>query len=127
MGTRSDFYVGRGYEAEWIGSIALDGDRKSLPQKLFRIRSEKAWRRRVAELIRGCSDGTLPEQGWPWPWDDSGTTDCAYTFHEKKVRKLRTNGKGTWPNMASRRKLTFGLRSGMFVVPMKAKEPLKNG
>jgi hypothetical protein len=26
MGTRADFYVGRGPEAEWLGSVAYDGD-----------------------------------------------------------------------------------------------------
>ena len=25
MGTRADFYVGRGEKAEWVGSIAMDG------------------------------------------------------------------------------------------------------
>lgn len=25
MGTRADFYVGRGKDAEWIGSVAFDG------------------------------------------------------------------------------------------------------
>jgi hypothetical protein len=26
MGTRADFYVGRGETAEWLGSIAWDGN-----------------------------------------------------------------------------------------------------
>jgi hypothetical protein len=25
MGTRADFYVGRGPDAEWLGSVAMDG------------------------------------------------------------------------------------------------------
>jgi hypothetical protein len=25
MGTRADFYIGRGTEAEWLGSVAWDG------------------------------------------------------------------------------------------------------
>jgi hypothetical protein len=25
MGTRADFYVGRGKDAEWLGSVAFDG------------------------------------------------------------------------------------------------------
>lgn len=27
----------------------------------------------------------MSSRGWPWPWDDSGTTDYAYTWDEGVV------------------------------------------
>lgn len=77
MGTRADFYVGRGPDAEWLGSIAWDG------QEVGRIRdatSEGNFRTFVAAFLAERDDATLPSQGWPWPWNDSGTTDCVYAW-----------------------------------------------
>lgn len=77
MGTRADFYVGRGREAEWLGSIAWDG------HEVGRIReatSEGNFRTFVAAFLAERDDATLPEAGWPWPWNDSGTTDCVYAW-----------------------------------------------
>jgi hypothetical protein len=31
------------------------------------------------------NDATRPEDGWPWPWEDSRTTDYAYAFDNGKV------------------------------------------
>ena len=30
MGTRADFYVGRGESAEWLGSVAWDGNPRGI-------------------------------------------------------------------------------------------------
>lgn len=30
-------------------------------------------------------DVTLPADGWPWPWENSQTTDYAYAFDGGKV------------------------------------------
>lgn len=84
MGTRADFYVGRGAEAEWLGSIAWDGH----PGSIFTTGDidlppavdELVWRELVAEYLARREDATLPEQGWPWPWENSRTTDYAYAF-----------------------------------------------
>lgn len=85
MGTRADFYVGRGTDAEWLGSIAWDGYPEGIESKILRTRYQKAYREYVQEYIESREDGTLPEMGWPWPWDDSGTTDFAYAFDNGRV------------------------------------------
>lgn len=97
MGTRADFYVGRGPEAEWIGSIAWDGYPSGLEDhesqystskggsQALRATTEEAFREGVHRMGESRKDFTPPERGWPWPWDDSGTTDYAYFFDGGKV------------------------------------------
>lgn len=93
MGTRADFYVSRGEDAEWLGSIAWDGypsgvftdkigDDGCLPKVVV---DEAHWRSEVEAWLKQRNDATFPEQGWPWPWDDSNTTDYAYTYDEGLV------------------------------------------
>jgi hypothetical protein len=180
MGTRSDFYVGKGKDAEWIGSIAWDGYRSGIeltaPDKetiktagrtlriggveikvskhnafrkgkhLFDARTEKDFRERTAQFFANRDDVTLPEMGWPWPWDDSSTTDCSYWFFEGRVWDVHYRGSSlndpVWvrcdkplpeddgecdelfktcervlfPNMKKLKKATLGPRSGLIVV-----------
>ena len=86
MGTRADFYVGRGEKAEWIGSIAWDGyPEPHIKEGLLADASEATWRERVAAFLAKREDGTTIEDGWPWPWDDSNTTDWAYALDDGKV------------------------------------------
>jgi hypothetical protein len=80
MGTRADFYVGRGEQAEWLGSIAWDGHPDSIAEPVMRASSEQAFRGAVAAFFEGRDDVTLPAMGWPWPWKNSQTTDYAYAF-----------------------------------------------
>ena len=82
MGTRADFYVGKGKDAEWLGSVGWDGMPNA--EKLFVLAAphEAAYRAAVAELLAVRNDATYPTAGWPWPWDDSGTTDYAYTWDD---------------------------------------------
>jgi hypothetical protein len=79
MGTRADFYIGRGPGAEWLGSVAWDAYPSGLPSELLAATSEDEFRARVAELA-SRDDWTSPSDGWPWPWNDSHTTDYAYAF-----------------------------------------------
>lgn len=79
MGTRADFYVGMGPDAEWLGSIAYDGHPSRYPDVL-RAETEADYRSVVAALLASRKDATFPEQGWPWPWKDSDTTDYGYCF-----------------------------------------------
>jgi hypothetical protein len=91
MGTRADFYVGKGKDAEWIGSVAWDGCewgeriKKGDHDSISGAKDESEYRKAVSELLEKRDDGTTPENGWPWPWDDSATTDCAYCFSDGKV------------------------------------------
>lgn len=149
MGTRVDFYVGRGPEAEWLGSYPWDGypvgvfgDARELfikenPDELI---TEEEWRQFVTDFLTANPDkGTTPEMGWPWPWEDSRTTDYAYALDEGVVWgscfghrwfAIDPNAEGwgeidieddeskvaVFPDMTARKAVTFGSRSGVIIV-----------
>lgn len=141
MGTRADYYVctGDGPEGlEWIGSTAYDGHPEWFGRFApgARARTESGFRRAVAKRCR-AEDGTTPDMGWPWPWDDSTTTDYAYIFNGHRVffsnfgRRLLTldeviNGaddgdeklKDFFPDMSAKRAIAApgSNRSGILVV-----------
>jgi hypothetical protein len=94
MGTRADFYVGRGANAEWIGSIAWDGHPCSIDEAVLRSSSQEEFRSTVASFFTPRRDATIPEQGWPWPWKDSHLTDYVYAFDGKEV--LASNFGNVW-------------------------------
>ena len=109
MGTRADFYIGRGKNAKWLGSIAWDGHPDSINphsketeepyhgyirhkseewpagEHLFDSKTEDQFKQRLTRFFQYRDDVTLPEQGWPWPWENSNTTDYAYAYDEGKV------------------------------------------
>ena len=84
MGTRADFWIGIGSTAEWIGSISFDGNPDGVPSPLFDAKTEAQFRRLAARVLDGCEKErapfTRPTEGWPWPWEDSRTTDYAYAW-----------------------------------------------
>lgn len=90
MGTRADFYIGRGESAEWVGSIAWDGFPDSIDIDVLRSTSPVTFRANLERFFGARDDATLPERGWPWPWPDSRTTDYAYTLDEGKVWAWRS-------------------------------------
>jgi len=130
MGTRADFYVGRGKDAEWLGSIAWDGD--ECGEAIPKARTVRQYRTRVTTFLKSRDDATFPKDGWPWPWNDSGTTDCAYAFDVGKVWKeysgkwvgIRYNREDApknampcvFPKMSARKNVTMGPRSGLIVI-----------
>jgi hypothetical protein len=148
MGTRADFYVGRGESAEWLGSIAWDGHPGGVFEDeliLSGLRDgldEASWRTWVAEFLHNRDDATLPEQGWPWPWEDSRTTDYAHAFdgdaiwsscfgHEWFRVDPDKDGYGelddapqnaVFPDMTGRQNVTYGPRSGVLVVSLRAED-----
>lgn len=130
MGTRADFYVGTGADAEWLGSLAFDGYRIDEMKEedagrnadcaaCWQIKSaadEAGYRSGVAKLLSLNDDATLPEHGWPWPWENSHTTDYAYAFADGACKAFPW-GKGVeWPDMSERKNVTLGKRSGLIVV-----------
>jgi hypothetical protein len=94
MGTRADFYVGKGKSAEWIGSIAWDGYRAGIDAQILGCKSEEAFRHAVANFLAKRDDATLPEHGWPWPWNTSATTDCHYWFFDGQCWEGRNRYSG---------------------------------
>lgn len=133
MGTRADFYVGRGKSAEWIGSVAYDG--MDLEDEVRDASDEATYRLKVGKELDSREDSTLPEQGWPCPWNDSNTSDYSYAFEDGVV--WVANGQHPWynaktppdfnededllsvqyefPDMAEKKKVTMGPRSGLLV------------
>ena len=131
MGTRCDFYVGRDSSAEWLGSVAWNGDPENFPE-IIEANQESRYREEVTKELEARDDATLPEAGWPWPWEDSRTTDYAITFDDGEVyascfghswyrpgKEEEPEAEGekvaVFPNMKSRQKVTFGARSGLMV------------
>lgn len=135
MGTRADFYVGFGAGAVWLGSIAWDGYPEGIPDDILEADTEKAYRDRVSRFLDERKDGTKPEQGWPWPWENSLTTDYAYAFETDAVM-VACFGRGwnpatideedwlerpdekncVFPDMTHIQDVTLGARSGMIIM-----------
>lgn len=135
MATRADFYVGIGEHAEWLGSIAFDGYEWAEDKDcaLMRATTEVAFRHAVAEIAElrdnFCGDWTYPYMGWPWPWDDSSLTDYVYAFDSGRVTIFRfgeinrlKKSKVSWPDMKSKKKVTFGKRSGLIVLQIQDRD-----
>jgi hypothetical protein len=146
MGTRADYYVGIGPNAEWLGSTAWDGYPDGAPASVLGAQGEADFRARVTELLQGRDDATLPEQGWPWPWKDSRTTDYAYAWHPERgivvsvfgrewhtvaeVKAFDDDDDVEWPkltskdvpNMAARQNVTLGRRSGILSMGVRPRD-----
>lgn len=81
MGTRADYYVGRGEHAEWLGSTGSDGYPGGMSDTdLLGCIDETDFRDVIASQFANRRDFTSPDEGWPWPWEDSHTTDYSYAF-----------------------------------------------
>lgn len=85
MGTRADFYVRNDNQMEWLGSIGWDGYPSAIDDALLGANTEDDFRSSVSKFFDDRDDVTLPDRGWPWPWDDSRTTDYSYIFEIGKV------------------------------------------
>lgn len=102
MGTRADFYIGRGENAEWLGSIAYNGYPRGSPANIIKATSEDEYRTLVKLMLSSEEDepyATTPEMGWPWPWEDSCLTDHAYAWTENGVmfsESVRKTSKDAW-------------------------------
>lgn len=82
MGTRADFYVGKGKDAEYLGSISWDGYRSGVTGFILKAKTETNYRKAVEVFLSQRDDGRFAKDGWPWPWNDSGTSDCSYWFFD---------------------------------------------
>lgn len=136
MGTRADFYIGRGTDAEWLGSIAWDGN--EIPDGVRRAKNKSAYKEAVKRFLEGRDDATFPKDGWPWPWNDSATTDYAYAFDSMRTygcvfggpwwsakkepdHDKLTGPKAVFPDMKDKQRVTFGPRSGVIVIAARQK------
>jgi hypothetical protein len=136
MGTRADFYIGRGETAEWVGSIAWDGYPDGIDAPVIEATTPDGFRNALANFAATRDDWTAPEMGWPWPWKTSSTTDYAYALDEGKVWASGYGGtwfdasqpetdiedardadrKAVFPDMSGKMATTLGRRSGLIVL-----------
>lgn len=141
--TRADFYVGRGKNAEYLGSIPSDGYPEppgiaSTPEgvAILNATTEEVFRAAVLLLLSKRKDASLRDRdGWPWPWTTSSGTDFAYAFDDGQVwascfghgwwrattgPEPESSGEGekvaVFPDMAPIQRVTFGKRSGAIVM-----------
>ena len=116
MGTRADFYVGSGKDAEWLGSVAWDGyEWEDEETDIAKATTEDEYRKAVKDELATRDDSTMPIMGWPWPWENSQTTDYVYWFENGKVFNDRFS-KREWPDMTDKTNVQFGgRRSGLMV------------
>jgi len=134
MGTRADFYVGVGVNAEWLGSVAWDGYewQEQLECPLMQATTEEQFREAVKDIAAKRKDWTSPDQGWPWPWDNSFTSDRTYAFTDGKTKdfywgkELPKEEDGEliktveWPDMKGRKNVAYGNRSGRMIFTIRA-------
>jgi hypothetical protein len=134
MGTRADFYVGRGEAAEWLGSIGWDGYPDGIDDAVKSATTLEEFQSALQHFVASREDWTKPDDGWPWPWDNSRTTDYAYAFDGGKVwascfghewfdatqKEPDGNDAGrktaVFPDMSGRKNVTLGRRSGVIVI-----------
>lgn len=157
MGTRADFYKNTDGVDGWLGSTAWDGYPEGIVphveetevsfggreinktgewpegEGLLDAKTESEFIERVERFFQYRDDVSLPADGWPWPWEDSGTTDYAYVWTEHGVRVYsfgsppqtyedeEPNPHGhddvrSFPDMSEVQKVTFGGRSGVIIL-----------
>jgi hypothetical protein len=93
MSTRTDFYVGTGTAAEWIGSLQFGCHPDALLQDWYgnaalTSRTETAYRDAVDQLlftwaVNGLGAAHQPRHGWPWPWNTSHCADWIITWAKR--------------------------------------------
>lgn len=122
MGTRADFYVGLGAEAKWIGSVAWDGYEweEDPTSALMQSETEADFLAAVQAIAKAREDWTSPSDGWPWPWENSQTTDRAYCFDRGAVHVFvfGEDAEGNtqeFPDMTDVQNVTMGARSGIMI------------
>lgn len=135
MGTRADFYIGKGKTARWIGSLAWDGYEwdqrieKNDPDAITEAKNENDFKSAVTQVLKDRIDATTPKMGWPWPWDDSQTTDFSYCFVNDHIEAFcfgkpiseEDHSKTEWPAMngSDYSAKPGDIRSGLLVVATK--------
>lgn len=87
MGTRADFYIKKAEDKDlvWLASIAWDGYPDGIDESVLNAKTQVEYISELQKFLSPREDVTLPKMGWPWPWDDSNTTDFAYCFVDGRV------------------------------------------
>lgn len=70
---------------KWLGSKGYDGYPDGIEEKVLKATTAEEFERETYAFLKSEDDATFPENGWPWPWNDSRTTDYSYIFENGKV------------------------------------------
>lgn len=105
MSEKTDFYLGRGHDAQWLGSLQWDCE----PDNLLRVPAgrraltatdETTYRAAVADLFCTWETEGIGEayprhrSGWPWPWPTSHVNSWIITFDPAAPGVFLTVGGG---------------------------------
>lgn len=107
MSTKTDFYLGHGTSAEWLGSIARNAhpeDVRAVPPGRLALTSTDAatYRDAVDDLlvVWACEDlgDAYPRRGgWPWPWWTSHISSWIVAFDPaEKAVFITVGGSVAW-------------------------------
>jgi hypothetical protein len=114
--TTHDFYLGRGPDAQWLGSIRLGGCACNGLDDLERARSAGGFTTLVDFFLRTAEIDEAGEvthrgAGWPWPWPTSHGTDYVHAFDTGAVWTVRRGDR-------------WSMRAGEYVPPGPDEDPL---
>jgi len=84
LGTKADFYIKRGEELEWRGSIEWDGQEDKIPENILRATNEQEFQENLDAFFKRKPDSVGPDKPWPWHYDSSKFTDFCYIMWEEK-------------------------------------------
>ncbi|WP_241832828.1 hypothetical protein [Amycolatopsis sp. CB00013] len=103
MSSNTDFYLGRGDEAEWIGSLhgeCYPENFLAVPPVRLAITAtdETVFREAVADAFDVWEEESLGhvyhrKGGWPWPWYSSHNSSWIITFDPQRQRGVRHGGR----------------------------------
>jgi hypothetical protein len=100
MGTPADFYVGRGANAKWLGTIDFDGYPEGIVPEILIATNIDEYRHAVAKFLDQVDYATTPSMGWPW--NTSSGAEYAYAFESGVVYVSRFGGMWLQVDMSDR-------------------------
>ncbi|MBB5856424.1 hypothetical protein ACFQ05_26455 [Amycolatopsis umgeniensis] len=102
MVTRTDFYLGTGPSATWLGSLQFGCHPDNLlkdphGRAALTARQPTAYREAVRDLllmwaVTGLGAAHEPRNGWPWDWDTSHRNDWIITHYDGAVHMTAGGG-----------------------------------
>lgn len=105
MSTKTDFYIGCGSDAEWIGSLQWDCEPDNIllvpaGRLALTTSAEIVYRHAVEVLLAEWIDDDYRHayraaDGWPWPWPTSHVSSWIVTFDPDELAVFTTVGGGT--------------------------------
>jgi hypothetical protein len=81
--TKADFFLGRGRDSVWLGSVGSHGRPEMLNREIVCAGSREAFKRAVGAMVRTLAQGVPPEMGWPWR--NGRTTEYTYAFDDGEI------------------------------------------